>query len=255
MDDFLNSVADEIDAASKRNQATSSEISSTSKNIGELLRQASNDESGRHLENEGEDDYNDPFEEDPKNLTEENVKKILQKSAKVVAMEDAIDGKYNLRDAVNEVSESLQAISNDVTQNSDRYSDNGEEEYVDDDDDHNVQTKKGKLAMESDSESEIAETPEEDETNFDYPEHQDFIFSCYHHKYDAVEHHLDRGASIFYADRHGWTALHWSCAKGYDDLVHLLLRDLPESKKKRYLHMKEKTAGMTPLHVRPFSFS
>jgi ankyrin repeat protein len=244
MDDFLNSVADEIDAAAAANN---SKIE-TSTNIGELLRQASRDESEGY---QIDDEYNEPFEEQPNDLSLDDVKNILKKSARVVAMEDAIDGKYNLKDAVSAVSESLPTIVESVPQHDDQPEKQIKNPDIEDDfddyDDH-VQVAQPSPAVVSEDEESDIDTPEEEE-DFEYEDHQDFIFSCYHHKYDVVEHHLDRGANRFYTDRHGWTALHWACAKGYDDIAHLLLRDFPESKKKRYIHLKEKTAGMTPLHV------
>jgi ankyrin repeat protein len=250
MDDFLNSVADEIDAAAKKVQPKPSDKpSSSSSNIGELLRQASRDES-MHGD---EEDYDDPFDDEPpQNLSINEVKSILQKSAKIVAMEDAIDGKYNLKDAVKSIEETQPTRIKTPQQLSD--SEDMEDQYsnLDFQEEREVSDRnipRLKSVNESDDESELDEAPEDDE-DFDYEEHQDFLFCCYHHQLEAVEHHLDRGANRLYGDRHGWTALHWACAKGYDDIAHILLKDYPDNQKKRFIHLKEKTAGMTPLHVR-----
>jgi hypothetical protein len=254
MDDFLNSVADEIDTAAKKAKTQTSAQPSSS-NIGELLRQASRDESQG-----ADEEYDDAFEEQTEgDLSMNEVKSILQKSAKIVAREDAIDGKYNLKDAVNKIEETQPSRVPVPRQLND--SEDMEDQYNNSDfqEDHphelppqrNLQMKLSAVVESEDDESELEEFPEDDhEEDFDYEDHLDFIFCCYHHQLGAVEHHLDRGANRQYGDRHGWTALHWACAKGYDDLIHLLLNDYPDNKKKRFLHMKEKTTGMTPLHVR-----
>jgi ankyrin repeat protein len=251
MEDFLNSVADEIDAAAASLNTNVETSKPPSKSISDLLRQASRDESEEYLK---DDEYNDSFEEQPDDLSLNDVKNILKKSAKIVAIEDAIDGKYNLKDAVSAVNESLPlSVVESIQQQNDEFEEKINNPDIQDDfDEIDPCGPATKLPppVESDEESEIDDTPEEEEEDFEYEDHQDFIFSCYHHRYDIVEHHLDRGANRFYADRHGWTALHWACAKGYDDIAHLLLRDFPESKKKKYIHLKEKTTGMTPLHVR-----
>ena len=83
----------------------------------------------------------------------------------------------------------------------------------------------------------------------------DLIKTCYYGNKKDVLSLLNKSAdSIRKIDRHGWNALHWSCSKGYDDILDVLLyhmsNKMDKAAIKNIINRNEDISGWTPLHVR-----
>ena len=101
---------------------------------------------------------------------------------------------------------------------------------------------------EGDDESTEEEEDDDDDDGDEYEEFGDFLICCYRQHLHGVRTHLERGANIRAVDRHGWTAVHWVCAKGYDDVLELLLSEY-RGHIKKIVNVKDRLMGFTPLHL------
>lgn len=240
MDDILNEAAAEVDASER-------------------------DKSSFRVRHAVDQSYDDDFDEEFSSaaaapLTTKDVKSILKKSAQIVSLEDAADGRQNLKQAVSSLTESIPMKEKERIQESRESPTSAIHEISDDeiasrlhaaslhvgnDGSHHLQQSENEIVEESDHEEEGEEEGEEEEH---YDENQNFLFSCYHGNLSEVERHLERGANRLYRDRHGWTSLHWAAAKGYDELMEILLKNYPRNIQK-YINCKDNLAGMTPLHL------
>jgi hypothetical protein len=77
--------------------------------------------------------------------------------------------------------------------------------------------------------------------------------ACYKNNLADIKHFLKNGASLTARDRqgHGWTPLHWTASKGYNDATEFLIETRRKQKKKvrPFVNSKDALAGWSPLHL------
>ena len=203
-------------------------------------------EAAAEVENEYEND--EDFEEDghEEEGGTKNVGALLKKAAQVVDRED----EYDTRESLKAASVATQRSDLDIPDNRQHEEDNNRESIAE-------KLRKADAKMESLPEAEdkmeekLEDTESECESDFDncddYEDAMDFLFCCYHRKIEEISRHLEKGADIHMTDRHGWNPVHWACAKGYDDVLEVLLKEYRGSIK-RSINQRDRLAGFTPLH-------
>ena len=192
---------------------------------------------------EHENEYEDEFEEDLEGRGEGEMSMSLKKAHELVNMEDEFDARESLKSASRTQQEPVAVVSSSLR---DDYDDVNHDESIEDKmrkadaKTHMVPTSDEKtIEKVEDTESEY----ESDEDDTDYEDSKDFLFCCCRRRIDEVYRHLERGANICATDRHGWTPLHWVCAKGYSDILEVLLKEY------RGMSENDNLMGFTPLHL------
>mmetsp|Transcript_17906 Transcript_17906/g.29947 ORF Transcript_17906/g.29947 Transcript_17906/m.29947 type:complete len:276 (-) Transcript_17906:239-1066(-) len=198
-------------------------------------------EAAAEHENEYEDEFED-IDKENENVTQP-VTMSLKKAAKVVDREDEFDARASLKSATRK--EEIGVIECSTESNLDesiaekiRKADSKFDQVPD--------------AHDRISESKVEDTESEyedsDDDENDYEEAQEFLFCCYHRRTDAVCRHLEKGASLRTRDRHGWSPVHWACAKGFDDVLEVMLQEY-RGNLKRCINGRDTLSGFTPLHL------
>jgi ankyrin repeat protein len=202
---------------------------------------------------EHESDYEDEFEDAEdrdiagrRGRDQEGEKSMsLKQAARVLDREDEFDTRESLRSATEHQSRSQgehaqrSPADRDVSIADKMHRADAKVEELPDEELRREETKL------EDPESELDESDDEESV---YEDAQDFMFCCYHRRVDSVYRHLEKGASICARDRHGWTPIHWACAKGYDDILEALLKEY-RGNVKRCINERDSLTGFTPLHL------
>lgn len=206
------------------------------------------------VENEYEDEF-DVDEGEGGTSEKGGISMSLKKAARIVDKENEFDARESLQLA------SRMQQEPEVASRSPRRDIDHEHHDYDDTVDHGesiedkMRKADAKVSILPNAEEKTKETVEDaesvydsDEDETDYEDSKDFLFCCYRRRIDEVCRHLERGATLRATDRHGWTPLHWVCAKGYDDVLEVLLKECRGNNVKKYINQKDDLMGFTPLH-------
>lgn len=197
---------------------------------------------------ENDDEYDNEFEEFEHEESGKNKIMSLKEAAAIVDMED----QYDAGESLQKVSRSHQMVTRS------KISLHSNDENADNDESIEAKLRKAdaktnilhikrekKVENLEDIESECESDEDEDG---DYEDAKDFRLCCFRRRIDEVYRHLERGASVRATDQHGWSPLHWACAKGHDDIVEILLKEYRGNVKK-CINQKDDLMGFTPLHL------
>jgi hypothetical protein len=213
-------------------------------------------ESAAEVENEYENEFEDFEDEGGGSMS-------LKQAAQVVDKESEFDARESLKSASRV---QLQPPASASAVNSPRYQDDYDESIED-----KLRKADAKTDVIPNTEEKPEETPEEkmedteseygsddDDDDDEYEDAKDFLFCCYRRKVSEVIRHLERGASLSAPDRHGWTPLHWACAKGHDEVLEALLKEGHRrgnnnnnynNSVRKCVNRRDALMGFTPLHL------
>lgn len=239
MDDILLEAAAEVEAKFAAKKVDS----------GDILMEAA-EEAAREQE---DDHFADEEDIDQTKLSKDEVKNILREAARSVDMEDAAEA----RDALRKAAESLEPIDNrklNVRQHSSHSEDRDIGQMLNDAAEEVLHGLREFADVEKDlsddEESSLGASDDADEDlRTQYSDNNLFMISVYRRDMEAIDRHLRKGADVMHRDQHGWTALHWAAAKGFDDVLDVLIQEYRGNNMKRYLTCKDHITGWTPLHV------
>lgn len=229
-------------------------------------QEVSKSRSKKILQKSFSDDYeNDSFHDDENNnqnrssTNNDEVLNALRKSAQTVEHEEAEETRLALRNISQEMK--------DYNQDDKSKKENNRIEIrkdLDDNDVRKILTKSDECFHEEidkhhhneikeESESEIEENDDDDNDDqlehHNYPQGREFMFACYHGNLDEIERHAEKGASLRYKDRHGWTVLHWIASKGLKNALQVIIREFDNNQVSKCINIKDSITGWTPLHV------
>ncbi len=98
----------------------------------------------------------------------------------------------------------------------------------------------------SDNENELEDDSLDYDRNYDFQLHH----ACYSGDKREIRYLLEKRVNILNKDRHGWTPLHWAAAKGFDDIVTVLVNSIDNSTTRvKYINDLDDITGWSALHL------